>query len=301
MSNNIENNKAKVSSETLKDGQRFYSSSELRNLKFPSVTTVIKKFEPNWGLKKWKENIGEEEAARVSKRSASIGTKVHSLNEAFFTKVPYEVEGSTLEEEQEIKFRHALYRPFLQYVNPTLVEEKLIWWSVYKDQTIGFGGSPDLIGTLSGTEGVFFSDKKKEEEFKIQDNLLFVADYKNWRSYKSSQDLIGKYLQLAAYANAVKQYSDGCIAPKHGLILGTTKTSLMLFYVSPEQMQWYWNWFLHMVQMYHAKEKVNWSAFKSHSVGYKLNPEYEEGVSDKKDKWLKREKNYLPQRLYLFN
>ena len=290
-----------ITSETSRDGTRFYSSKDLKDLKFPSVTTLIKKYEPSWGLQKWKENVGEEEARRISQYSASIGTKVHSLNEAFFTKAPYELKCKTTEEEHEIKKRHALFRPFLQYVNPRLVEEKLIWWSIYKEQTIGFGGSADLIGTLSGTENVFYSDRKYTEHFPIQDNLLFVADYKNWRSSKSSQDLLGKYLQLAAYANAVKQFTEGAIQPKHGLILGTTRTSLCLFYLNPEQMKWYWNWFLHMVQMYYSNGKVNWSQFKSHSVGYKLNPDYEEGISDKKEKWIDRDKNYLGKRLYLKN
>jgi hypothetical protein len=156
----------------------------------------------------------------------------------------------------------------------------------------------DLAGTLSGTDGCFFLDRKYTKPFTIQDNLLFVADYKNWLKSKSPQDLIGKYLQLAAYANGIKQLSNEAIVPKHGLILGTTKTGLCIFYLPPDLMKWYWNWFLHMVQMYFTDGKVNWAAFKSHSVGYKLNPDYEEGISDKKDKWLDREVNYLPTRLY---
>jgi hypothetical protein len=119
-----------ISAETAKDGTRFYSSQELKGLKFPSVTTLIKKYEPSWGLQKWKENLGEDEAAAASKRASSVGTKVHSLNEAFFTKVPYDLNCENKDEEQEIRKRHAFYRPFLQYVNPTLVEEKLIWWSI---------------------------------------------------------------------------------------------------------------------------------------------------------------------------
>lgn len=289
-----------ITSKTHKDGSRFYTLPNLPNVKLPSVTTLVGYFEPKWYLQKWKEDVGEEEARKIVQASAVLGTKVHKANECYFTGQPYK----RLEIEPDVAKRHNLFKPFLEYVKPELIEEKLGWWSIYKDQYIGFGGTVDLVGSLQNTKGCFFEDKKFEKEFDLTaaGDVLFVADYKNWRSYNAPDRLLGKYLQLAAYAEAVKDSTKGYMAPKHGFVLGTTETQLVIYYLNPKLMDWYWKWFLYMVQLYFLKQKMNWTEFKEHSAGYMKNPDLleDDSSSNSEEKtWVKRDINYLPKRLWI--
>lgn len=51
---------------------------------FPSITTILGKTSNNFWLDAWKERVGEEEAARVSKVATDRGTLVHSYLERFW-------------------------------------------------------------------------------------------------------------------------------------------------------------------------------------------------------------------------
>ena len=284
-----------VKSKTHKNGNRFYTLPGLPSIPLPSVTTLVGHFEPKWFLQKWKEDIGEEAARKIIQDSAALGTKVHKANECYFTGQPYD----RLDKEEDVARRHELFKPFLKYVKPELIEEKVGWWSVYKEQHIGFGGTPDLVGLLQNTSGVFYVDKKFEKEFDLSaaGDILFVGDYKNWRTFNAPDRLLGKYLQLAAYSQATKQFTNECVCPRHGFLLGTTNTQLVIYYLDPAQMKWYWDWFLYMVKCYFLKEKMNWTEFQENSAGYMKNPEYGKNPDEKL--WIKRPSNYLPKRLWL--
>ena len=49
---------------------------------YPSVTTVTGHLS-NASLDAWKKRVGEEEAARISKRATDRGTRIHTLCEDF--------------------------------------------------------------------------------------------------------------------------------------------------------------------------------------------------------------------------
>ena len=60
---------------------RFYVTPEGK--KYPSVTAVLGKMTDKSGLEAWRKRVGEEEAARVSARASTRGTKVHTMCENY--------------------------------------------------------------------------------------------------------------------------------------------------------------------------------------------------------------------------
>ena len=60
---------------------RFYVTPEGK--RYPSVTTVLGKMTDKSALEAWKKRVGEDEAARVSARASTRGTKVHTMCENY--------------------------------------------------------------------------------------------------------------------------------------------------------------------------------------------------------------------------
>jgi len=270
-----------ISTETSRKGSRFYTD-ETTGEKFPSVTTVISKVATDVrALQKWRESVGVEEAAKISASAASLGTKVHKVNELFMTQ--QEIPDKYLEQTDVMK-RHELFKPFLANVNPLLVEQEIIWKGRMYEQTIGFGGTPDLVG--------LFQDPQKLgldiEPF------VFLLDFKNWRASKSAQNLITNYLQLAAYTAAVNTRYGYKI--QNAFILGTTVKKLHIYHLSQRELNWYWVWFIECLKKFHnLPTNFTRSALMEFSVGYQL-----EGVDEEGSKiWGQKEENYLPKKLAL--
>ena len=64
------------------DGKRVYATPD--GVYYPSVTTVIgNNAKKQAGLAKWRARVGKEKAAAISSRSASRGTKFHSITEDY--------------------------------------------------------------------------------------------------------------------------------------------------------------------------------------------------------------------------
>ena len=64
------------------DGKRVYATPDGEF--YPSITTVIgNNAKKQAGLAKWRKRVGKEKAAAISSRSASRGTKFHSITEDY--------------------------------------------------------------------------------------------------------------------------------------------------------------------------------------------------------------------------
>jgi len=64
------------------DGKRVYATPDGEY--YPSITTVIgNNAKKQAGLAKWRARVGKEKAAAISSRSASRGTKFHSITEDY--------------------------------------------------------------------------------------------------------------------------------------------------------------------------------------------------------------------------
>jgi len=64
------------------DGKRFYVTPD--DNAYPSITTILS-LQDKPGLKKWREDVGEKEAKRISQDSMRIGTAVHQMAEFYLS------------------------------------------------------------------------------------------------------------------------------------------------------------------------------------------------------------------------
>ena len=277
--------KGGIIQDTSSSGSRTYGKKDGKR-KYPSVTTVISKVAMDYqALKRWKERVGPDEAARISREASSLGTKVHMVNEIYFTK---EMElPEKYSEDENVMNRHNLFVPFLEYVEPMFIEESIIWETLCQDKYIGFGGTPDLVGTFT---------KPAVLGLDIDEPFIFLADYKNWSKSKTADRLTDKYLQLAAYTAAVNAKLPENKKIKHAFILGTTKKKLHIFYISLRELNWYWVWFFEGLKKYYELDTpFSRPRFQEFSAGYIL-----EGVDDDGKKiWGQREENYLGEKLII--
>ena len=63
---------------TTAEGRKYVGDD---NIPVPSVTTILDKTSDKTALIAWRKRVGEEEANRVSRESAGLGTKVHNAIE----------------------------------------------------------------------------------------------------------------------------------------------------------------------------------------------------------------------------
>ena len=65
------------------NGGRYYVVDEGRDIKLPSVTTILGKMQDKSGLDAWVAKVGEQKAKEISTFSANRGTFMHSLHEHY--------------------------------------------------------------------------------------------------------------------------------------------------------------------------------------------------------------------------
>ena len=63
-----------IETETLPSGRTYFTPDG----NFPSITTVLGKTSNQVWLQVWKDKVGEEEDARISKKATERGTLIHS-------------------------------------------------------------------------------------------------------------------------------------------------------------------------------------------------------------------------------
>jgi hypothetical protein len=290
---------SEITSETKKNGYRTYKGRSGRS--YASVTTILGAVESKEWLRKFKEE--NPLASEISNYSANLGTRIHHCNESLllngsvdFSK--YENDPKIDENQlKEIKARHEVFKPFLSLVQPISIEEKLIWEQVLPmGGYVGFGGSTDIIGSISDASVLKFADDTEQSPFEPNEKIVFVADYKNNRSAKSSQDFIKAYCQLSAYAAAKNAQLTPDSYIKHGFVLSSTCSEvrkiakLNIYYVSLEQLNHYFSCFFQfMLKFYRLVPKeqaLSWGQFRAQTIGFSDSGERTEDgkvIWDKKD------------------
>ena len=296
-----------IKSETRKNGYRTYTGKSGRS--YASVTTILGAVESKEWLRAWKES--NENHSQISNYSANLGTRIHSCNENLllhgtvdFSK--YEQDPKIDENQlKEIKARHEVFKPFLSLVTPISIEEKLIWEQVLPmGGYCGFGGSVDIIGQINDASVLKLEDGTSP--FEPGEKITFVADYKNNRSPKSSQDFIKAYCQLAAYAAAKNAELDPSNYIKHGFVLSSTCSEvrkiakLNIYYVSLEQLNHYFSCFFQfMLKFYRLVPKeqaLSWGQFRAQTIGFSDSGERTE---DGKVIWDKKDTGLLGKKLII--
>ena len=136
------------------DGKRFYITPDGNS--YPSITTVLS-LQDKPGLKKWREDVGEKEAKRISKESMRIGTAVHQMAEFYLSNYIIKLKN----EDKKIVDTFNRLRFLLGNINNIVGNEV----ALYSD-LLRVAGTADCIAEYNGVPSVidFKTSRKPKKE-----------------------------------------------------------------------------------------------------------------------------------------
>ena len=154
------------------EGLRHYT---INNEKLPSVTTILGKTqskEKAEGLANWRARVGEEEANRISRESAGLGTKVHNALEKHILGESVEF-GNNMVSVMAKDMSEAMINEGFTNINELWgVEVGLIAEGLY-------AGTSDAIGIYEGEDAIidFKTAKKMKKREWIDDYFMQGCAY----------------------------------------------------------------------------------------------------------------------------
>jgi len=157
--------------ETQKNGKRQYVGESGKPV--PSVTTVLSDTGDKTALLNWRKRVGEEEANRVSRESAGLGTKVHNAIEKYILQEEYEIKGNNFISIMAESMTTEMINNGLSKVDELWgVEVGLIAEGLY-------AGTSDAIGIYEGEDAIidFKTSKKIKPRKWIEDYFMQGCAY----------------------------------------------------------------------------------------------------------------------------
>jgi len=225
------------------NGKRYYVIGEH---KYPSVTTILGSMTDSSGLDKWRKNIGEAEADKISKFSSNRGTIMHQMIEYYL--------GSEKETQKE-RLREA--------------QEKIIFFvkeNGFSEDELDVGGklfysfyNNDLFSKISrviSIEETLYSHQMGGYAGRV-DNIyenilsrLLILDFKTSRKRKKKEWIENYFMQIAAYFLAYWEMTGK--KPDGGEIwIGVENDEPQVFELTWDDIQEYGKKFLSLVKEYH--------------------------------------------------
>ena len=148
---------------------RLYETPD--GVKYPSITTVLSILSED-GIRKWKERVGEEEAAKISYRASTRGTAVHEIIEKYIDNIENFKDG----------FTPNVIASFLD-VKPVLdtrIGRVFAQESPLYSKHLGVAGRVDCVAEFEG--------------------VLSIIDFKTSRKLKKKEYITNYFMQESAYA-----------------------------------------------------------------------------------------------------
>ena len=149
------------------EGKRFYVTPDGNS--YPSITTVLSS-QNKPSLEKWKKDVGEKEAKRISKDSMRIGTAVHQMAEFYLSNYVIKLKN----EEKKIVDTFNRLRFLLGNINNIVGVEIPLFSDLLR-----VAGTTDCIAEYNG--------------------VLSVIDFKTSRRPKKEEWIDDYYMQTFAY------------------------------------------------------------------------------------------------------
>ena len=160
------------------DGKRYYKTPD--GSVYPSVTTVTSSTKKDY-IEAWKSRVGEEEAAKVSRRAASRGTDLHTICENYTLNKPHYTRG----------------------MMPNIIE----LFNKIKPLI------DDNVGTIYANEIALFSHELKTagrtDMFCQFQGINTIVDFKTSSKVKREEDIEDYFIQATTYAMMLEEmYQD---------------------------------------------------------------------------------------------
>ena len=225
------------------NGKRYYVIGEH---KYPSVTTILGSMTDSSGLDKWRKNIGEAEADKISKFSANRGTIMHQMIE-YYLGSEKETQKERLREAQEkiITFVEAE-----GFTEDELEVGRKLFYSFYNNDLFS------KIGKVISIEETLYSHQMGGYAGRV-DNIyenvlshLLILDFKTSRKRKKKEWIENYFMQIAAYFLAYWEMTGK--KPDGGEIwIGVENDEPQVFELTWDDIQEYGKKFLSLVKEYH--------------------------------------------------
>lgn len=138
---------------------------------YPSVTTILS-LHSDFDVEAWKKRVGEQEAARISKRATDRGTYIHERAEYLLKGIPHKVDRL---KEMAYGETWAAFKPTVDSIGDVLALEA----PLYSDY-LQVAGTVDCVGYWNGK--------------------LSIIDFKTSGRLKSHEDIDSYWLQCSSYA-----------------------------------------------------------------------------------------------------
>jgi ATP-dependent exoDNAse (exonuclease V) beta subunit len=158
-----------VATDTLPTGRTYHTPDG----SYPSITTILGKTANQAWLQAWKDRVGEEEAARVSKKATDRGTWVHEIAERHFN--GEEVLSTLHNVPSDVR---QMSRDLISIVSTGVEEiwgqEQVLWSNKLK-----YAGRTDMVGIWKGKPTIidFKTSKKPKQSTQIKDYYLQGCAY----------------------------------------------------------------------------------------------------------------------------
>ena len=155
--------------DTLSSGRTYFTPDG----DYPSITTILGKTANNVWLQAWKDKVGEEEAARISKEATDRGTLIHEYAERHFNNDDI-INDLVQESSDVIQMTRDLVKITEAGVEEIWGQEQVLWSNKYK-----YAGRCDMVGIWKGTPSIIdFKTSKKTKYIKqIKDYFIQCCNY----------------------------------------------------------------------------------------------------------------------------
>ncbi len=141
---------------------------------YPSITTVLSRSSDKTALIEWRKRVGDQEADRITKKSANRGTRLHLICEKYLLNELSDFKIKTLM--PDVKDFFLQLKP---HIDKNVGDVYGLEQALYSD-TLQIAGRTDCIAEWNGK--------------------LSIIDYKNARKEKEEEWIQGYFIQCSAYA-----------------------------------------------------------------------------------------------------
>lgn len=230
------------------NGGRYYVVDEGKNIKLPSVTTILGKMQDKSGLDAWVAKVGEQKAKEISTFAANRGTFMHSLHEHYL----------------ESKFINPVEKPLQEAFKlamaecNTLTKEEL---ECGKDLFMQFHNNSDFYDRISEVmfqEIPLWSLKgggyagRMDLSIWGKPRIPKVIDFKTSRRPKKEEWIDGYKMQTAAYSVALHE-QHGIFPESTEIWISCETGEVQMFEMDRSQIKYYFEKFYDMVVEYHKQ------------------------------------------------
>jgi hypothetical protein len=228
------------------NGGRYYVVDERKDIKLPSVTTILGKMQDKSGLDAWVAKVGEQKAKEISTFAANRGTFMHSLHEHYL----------------ESKFINPVEKPLQEAFKlamaecNTLTKEEL---ECGKDLFMQFHNNSDFYDRISEVmfqEIPLWSLKgggyagRMDLSIWGKPRIPKVIDFKTSRRPKKEEWIDGYKMQTAAYSVALHE-QHGIFPESTEIWISCETGEVQMFEMDRSQIKYYFEKFYDMVVEYH--------------------------------------------------